>query len=217
MKQYTKIFKLLVALGLLAMSACGGGAAAKATVDTAPIYTQLASTALALQTQTALANPTTTNTPQASPTSEAINTPLITDTPLPGTPSATPLALNTPKATSQASCDNMQYIADVTYPDGYIAAPGEYMIKTWTVKNLGPCTWNKNYALVFGWGGVGTDWSDIGSVNLTKDVDPGETIDISVSLAAPKASGEYGAYFVLQNDKGINFPSVPLTIFIKVQ
>jgi hypothetical protein len=218
MKQLSEISRLLIALCLLGLSACGGGAASTATVDTAPIYTQLASTALALQTQTVLARPTATITPQASSTPEATNPPASTDTPLPGTtPSATLPALKTPKNTSQASCDNMEYVTDVTYPDGYVAAPGEYMIKTWTVKNLGPCTWNKDYVLVFGWGGVGTDWNEIGAVNLTKNVLPGETIDISVSLTAPKAKGDYGAYFVLQNDKGVNFPSAPLTIFITVQ
>ena len=218
MKHIAKISGLLAALSLLALSACGGGPAATATVDTAPIYTQIASTALALQTQTVLAKPTSTNTPEVSATPEATNTPLITDTPQPGTPSVTATVLKTPKATSQASCDNLQYIADVTIPDGYAAVPGEDMIKTWTVKNLGPCSWNKNYALVFGWGGVGTNWSTtVGSVNLTKNVAPGETIDISVSLEAPKAKGDYGAFFVLQNDKGINLSSSPLTIFIKVE
>ncbi len=83
----------------------------------------------------------------------------------------------------------MQYVADVTIPDGYVAVPGEVMIKTWTVKNLGPCSWNQDYALVFGWGGVGTNWDTIGSVNLTNKVAPGETIDISVSLRSPQGQG----------------------------
>jgi hypothetical protein len=218
MKHLIKISWLLIAIPLLALSACGGGGlAATPTVDTAPIYTQIAATALAMQAQTALAVPTATNTPQASPTPEVTSTPQSADTPLPGTASATPAGASTPKATSQASCDNMQYVADVTYPDGYVATPGEYMIKTWTVKNLGPCTWNKDYGLIFGWGGVGTNWKKIGFVNLTKVVKPGETIEISVSLTAPEDAGEYGAFFVLQNDKGVNFPSTPLTVYIKVQ
>jgi hypothetical protein len=218
MQRITIISWLFIAITLLALSACGGGSvAATPTIDTAPVYTQIAATALSLQTQTAQAIPIATNTPKVSPTPKATNIPLITATPPPGTPTATRLALKTPLTTSQASCDNMQYIADVTYQDGYVAAPGEYMIKTWTVKNLGPCSWNKNYGLVFGWGGVGTDWKNVGFVNLTKDVAPGETIDISVSLEAPKASGNYGAFFVLQNDKGNNFPSAPLTISITVR
>ena len=106
MKRLTKISWLLIALTLLGLSACGGGsAAATPTVDTALIFTQIASTALALQTQTVLAMPTATSTPQISATPQKTNTPLITDTPLPGTvsASATPLPLNTPLATSQTS------------------------------------------------------------------------------------------------------------------
>jgi hypothetical protein len=181
------------------------------TVDTAPIYTQIASTARALQTQTALAMPTDTVTPQASPTSEATNTPLFTDTPLPGTPSATP------KVTSQASCDNMEYVSDVNYPDGYAATPGEVMDKTWRVMNAGPCTWNLNYRLVWGWGGDGTDWQNA-RVNVYKIVPPGESIELTLSLKAPTLHGEYSAFFVLQNDKGINFPpGQVVSFFIKVQ
>ena len=221
MKRLTKISWLLIALTLLGLSACGGGrAAATPTVDTALIFTQIASTALALQTQTVLAMPTATSTPQISPTPQKTNTPLITDTPLPGTvsASATPLPLNTPLATSQTSCDNMKYIADVTIPDGYVAAPGEVMKKTWTVQNLGPCTWTQNYKLIFGWGGQGTNWNTTQPVNLSKVVAQGENIDITVSLSAPSASGEYVAVFKLQNDKGFNFPQgqqVTIDIVVK--
>jgi hypothetical protein len=126
--------------------------------------------------------------------------------------------MNTPLATSQATCDNMAYVADATIPDGYVAAPGESMKKTWTVKNLGPCTWNQDYKLIFGWGGQETDWSTIHPVNLTKDVTPGGNIDITISLSAPSASGEYVAAFKLQNDKGINFPpgqQVTIDIVVK--
>ena len=216
MKSLTKISWLLMAFSLVVLSACGGGnAAATPTVDTGPIYTEIASTALALQTQTAQAVPTATDTPQASSTPEATNTPLITDTPLPGTASATPLVLNTPKATSQVSCDNMAYVADATIPDGYVAAAGEIMKKTWTIKNLGPCAWNQDYLLVFGWGGVGTDWNTAAPVHLSKVVHPGETVDISVTLRAPHPSGVYGAFFRFQNDNGFNFGPT-LTIDIKV-
>ena len=220
MKHFTKISWLLIAFALLTLAACGGGgAAATPTVDTAPIITQIALTALALQTQTAMAIPPTqaiTNTPKASATPETTNTPLITGTPLPGAPSATPLALNTPKATLQAGCDNMVGVTDVTIPDGYAAASGEVMVKTWRVKNLGPCTWNQDYLLVFGWGGQGTNWNTTKSVNLSDVVLPGDTIDISVTLTAPTDSGEYAAAFRLQNDNGFNFGPAQ-TIDIKVK
>ncbi len=219
MKHLSKISWLLIAFALFSLPACAGGSpSATPTVDTAPIYTQIASTALALQTQTSLALPTATNTPQVSPTQAVTNTPLITDTPLPGTPaaSATPLSLTTPLATTQASCDNMAYVADATIPDGYVAAPGEIMKKTWTIKNLGPCIWNQDYILIWGWGGIGTDWSKTAPVNLSKVVQPNETVDITVTLRAPSTSGVYGCYFRFQNDKGFNF-GPPLTIDISVK
>jgi hypothetical protein len=216
LKRLSRIYGLITAFSLLALSACGSGPIATATVDTASIYTQIASTALALQTQTALAKPTATNTPQASSTPHPTNTLQASDTPLPSTPPAISLASKTPKPITQTSCDNMLGVADVTIPDGYIAAPGEVMDKTWSIKNLGPCTWTKDYALAFAYGGDGTDWSDTKPAYLSGVVKPGGTIAITVSLKAPKASGTYGAYFKLKNDKGFFFGNV-VWITIQVQ
>jgi len=217
MKRHMKIFWLLTALALLGLSACGaGGLIATPTVDSALIFTQIASTALALQTQTVLAMPTATSTPQVPPTAQMTNT--ATSLPGMGPATATPLALTTPLASSQAGCDNMKYIADVTIPDGYVAAHGEVMKKTWTVQNLGPCTWNQNYVLIFGWGGQGTDWNTAQPAHLVKVVAPGENIDITVPLKAPSTPGEYVGTFKLQNDKGVNFPpGQQLTIDIVVK
>ena len=222
MKRLMKISWLLIALALIGLPACGGGSTATTpAADSAPVFTQIASTALALQTQTVLAMPTATSTPQVSPTPEITNSLLITNTPLPGlaAATATPRTLTTPLATTQASCDNMAYVADVTILDGYVAARGELMKKTWTVKNLGPCIWNQDYKLIFGWGGQGTDWStSVQPVNLSKVVAQGETIDITITLSAPSAPGEYVGVFKLQNDKGINFPpgqQVTIDIVVK--
>ena len=217
MKKLTKISWLLMTLALLALPACGGGGLATTpTVDTAPIFTQIASTALALQTQTLMAAPTATDTPQASPTLNATNTPLPTGTLLPGTPSVTVTATKAPLATGGPACDNMAYVADLTIPDGYVAVPGEIMDKTWNIKNTGPCTWNQDYVLIFGWGGAGTAWDGIKPVHLFNPVKPGETYEITVTLKAPTAKGQYGAIFRLQNDKGINFGS-DLSILINVK
>ena len=129
MKRITKISWLLMAFTLLALSACGGGAAT--AVDQSPIFTQIASTAQALQTQVAQAaapainipevspTPAPTNTPEVPPTPEATNTPLITDTPaatntpLP-TPTNTPRPANTSAPANQALPTLINVSMDVT-------------------------------------------------------------------------------------------------------
>jgi hypothetical protein len=207
MKRLTKLSWLWMAFLLPALSACGAGKVAT-PVDMAPIYTQIASTALALQTQTARAVSNATDTPQVSVPSEGTPTPLLTGTSLPGTPSATPVVLatlNTPQATSQTSCDNMVGVTDVNYPDGYSASPGEVMDKTWRIKNLGPCTWNKNYVLAYGYGGAGTDWNTASPGQIDNPVLPGASVEITIVLKAPSAKGAYGAYFRMMNDKGFFF------------
>jgi hypothetical protein len=104
----------------------------------------------------------------------------------------------------------------VTYPDGAEVFAGAPFDKTWKVKNLGPSTWNKNYRLIFGWGGVGTTWNTTPSSHLTASVLPGESIEITVTLKAPTATGSYGASFRLQNDKGYNFGDT-LTVIVIVK
>jgi hypothetical protein len=109
----------------------------------------------------------------------------------------------------------MAYVSDVTIPDGYPAAVNEYLHKTWKIKNLGPCKWNTGYHLVFAYGGEKTNWKTSSPGGVGGEVLPGETIDITIDLNTPSVSGEYGAFFRMQNDKGVFF-GAPVTIYIKV-
>jgi len=224
MSRFTKVLWVLTALTLLGLSACG--TASTPTQDPAALYTQLAATVLANLTQTALAassTPVVTETPLASPTlaasntpllsptppsgtpAEPTNTPLLSPTPGPGVPTATPLALATLRPPSQTPCDNAAFVKDVTFPDGSTVAPGQVFVKTWEFQNLGPCTWTTDYVLIFGWATDGTDWNQMAPRNFPAEVKPGETMDISITLHAPTATGGYAAWYRLQNDKGYNF------------
>jgi hypothetical protein len=208
---------LLMVLVMLGLAACGSKAP---TTDPSLAYTQIWLTVEAARTQTSAAEsptPTLTSTPFVSATPLASNTPLISSTPLPGTPSVTAFSISTsPAGTQAATCDNMQGVADITYPDGSEVPSGAIFVKTWSVKNIGPCTWDKKYRLVFGWGGDGTNWNKTPSSYLTSTVLPGETIEISVSLKAPTTLGKYQAAFRLQNSNGYNFgPTQTVVVVVK--
>ena len=215
MSRITKITWLGMVLLFLGLAACGGAAP---TPDPALAMTQIWQTVEVAQAQTALAaspTPRMTDTPAVSPTPESTNTPLITSTPLSGIPSFTPGG-SVSLGTQSAVCDNAVGVADVTYPDGSEVPAGESFIKTWRVKNLGPCTWSTKYRLIFGWGGAGTTWSKTPSTAFTASVLPGETIEISVTLTAPTTAGNYSASFRLQNDNGYNFgPAQTVVIVVK--
>jgi hypothetical protein len=233
MFRMTKVLWLLSASLLLALSACGGAAP---TVSPEVLYTQIAQTVLAQIAETAQAaspTPEATGGPLASPTLEATHTPLLSDTPPSGaqeatntpllsptpglgTPSATPFTIATLPPPAAASCDNAAFVADVTYPDGAAVDGGSTIIKTWRFKNLGPCSWNRNYNLVFGWGGTGTDWASRFPVNFPAVVNSGDTMDISIRLFVPRKTGGYGVYCRLQNDKGYNFgPQFAVFVVVK--
>ena len=145
------------------------------------------------------------------------NTPLITDTLLPGAATASPFVISTATVavTKSSTCDNAQFVSE-TYTDGSVISPGAVFVKTWTYKNLGPCTWNQDYKLIYGYAGDGTNWNTTPATFFPSLVVPGDKVDLSVTLTAPSTPGNYIAYFRLQNDNGFNFGDPPyLSITVK--
>lgn len=136
--------------------------------------------------ETAMA-PSPTDTPSST------NTPLAT-TALPAT---TSLTLDT--TTPAVGGDRAEFVADVTVPDGTIFSAGEVFEKTWRLKNAGATTWTTAYSLIF------IDGELMGApamIPLSKEVPPGESIDISVSMVAPTKPGTYRGYWKLRNANG---------------
>ena len=216
MLSLTKLTWLVILIALCGLAACNGATPA---TDPSLAFTEIWETVAVAQTLTARftsPTPSMTNTPLISPTLHATNTLLPTTTPLPGTPSVTPFKVSTPAGIQPAAIDNSIGVADVTYPDFAEVVAGADFIKTWRVKNLGPSTWNTDYRLIFGWGGVGTDWNTTPPAHLTATVLPGETIEISVELTAPTEAGTFAAAFRLQNDKAYNFgPEQTVVVTVK--
>jgi hypothetical protein len=94
-------------------------------------------------------------------------------------------------------------------------APGQPFTKIWRIRNAGTCTWTSNYRVAFDHGdgiGVLTGYSQ----SLTGGmVPPGQTVDISVNLVAPSASGTYRGDWAVKDQNGLTF--MTFVVIIKVQ
>lgn len=99
-------------------------------------------------------------------------------------------------------CNAASFIADVTIPDGTYINPGAPFTKTWRLKNTGTCAWTPTYALAYF---TGERMGNTQPVFLSRWVSPGQSIDVSVTLTAPTASGTYRGYWKLQNTSGVMF------------
>ncbi|MFN8411982.1 MAG: NBR1-Ig-like domain-containing protein [Anaerolineales bacterium] len=114
-------------------------------------------------------------------------------------------ATNTPILSSPvpvSRCDAAAFLADVTYPDGSLVARKNTFVKIWRIQNVGTCSWTTSYALVF-YGGDGMNGP--AATALTKTVNPGEYIDIPVTLTSPNTDGHYRGYWKLRNASGALF------------
>lgn len=107
-----------------------------------------------------------------------------------------------PAATATQDCDKADFVADVTIPDGTALDPNESFTKTWRLKNSGTCSWTPSYTVVFS---NGDSMGGPSSQALTGNVNPGQTMDISVNLKAPATDGNYTGYWKLRNAAGVTF------------
>lgn len=99
-----------------------------------------------------------------------------------------------------ATCYWAQFIADVTIPDGTSFTPGTAFKKTWRLKNIGTCAWNSSdVSLIFD---SGEKMGAASSVALSTTVNPGQTVDITVDMAAPSSAGHYFGYWKFKSTQG---------------
>jgi hypothetical protein len=212
---------LLTLLTALALSACTLPASTPDGAATLQaVYTAQSATLQAMKT------------PGLPPTSPALPTFIIPTLPpqnaLPSQttaaahsiPSITPLPilLTVTSTSAPTYCDWAAFIKDVTVADGTTFAPADQFTKTWRIQNIGTCTWTSAYSLVFS---SGNSMGGPTSVRLPGNVNPGETVDLSVKLSAPSALGSYQGYWFLRNASGVlfglgNSAQKPLYVDIKV-
>jgi hypothetical protein len=207
MKKALKLIWVLLLAATVLLAACRR-APAESSPTTQPeaVLTAAAQTAEAQLTE--LAEPTVTST--------LTPTPAVTLVPLTPSPTA---GLTLPAGTETApvgtvpvatSGDLAEYWADVTIPDGTNFGPGESFTKTWRIINSGTTTWTTDYSLAY----LGGDqMSGPASVALTTTVAPGDTVDVSVDMAAPEASGNYQGFWKMRNAAGAFFD---FAVFVEI-
>lgn len=190
----------VVFLGLV-ISGCNIPANNQSGTRVNAVFTAAAETVEAKLTQIPLApsqaaTPTTSIIPTDAPTDLL---PTITTAPTQADVTSTPnpTATNSPEPTK--ACDAAQFIADVTIPDGTIVKTNDFFTKTWRFKNIGTCTWDSSYALVFD---VGDQMGGPTNVPLPVSVAPGQEVELSVEFQAPAKSGSYRSFWRLRNPSG---------------
>jgi len=92
-----------------------------------------------------------------------------------------------------ASPPKAHFIRDVTATDGSTWRPGQRILKTWSMKNVGKVCWPRETKLVFINGTVQPS-DDQPLIPLAA---PGETVDISVKVQLPNKPGRYTGYYRL--------------------
>lgn len=143
--------------------------------------------------------------PSPTPTINLPILPTLTDTPRPThTPSLVAPA-PTPTVYDQG-CNLANFVGDVSVSDGASFTPGTVFVKTWRIRNTGTCTWTPGYSLVFL---DGDDMDGPSLVGLAGSVRPGETVDVSVQLAAPQSPGFYQGRWMLRSADNRFFSAIP--------
>ena len=113
-------------------------------------------------------------------------------------------------ATPPQCWDGMKFVADVTYPDNNMKSPafvkpGDGFVKTWRVQNAGTCTWTPKYRLIYAYGNVDGAQMNGQPLNIAGNVIPGQTIDLSVTLIAPREALTYQGFWQIENIDGRRF------------
>jgi hypothetical protein len=199
MSKSSRLVSIILFLALL-LSACNlpGSTQESDSNSAGAVLTAAAQTVEANLTQAAVQNPTAVPVIPTSTTAPPTIT-LAVPSPTSGAPAAT--------ATSD--CDDGDFVTDVTIPDGTVLDPNETFTKTWRLKNSGTCSWTPSYAVVFS---NGDSMDGPATQALTGNVNPGQTMDISVNLKAPASPGDYTGYWKLRNAAGVTFATFYVTI-----
>lgn len=126
--------------------------------------------------------------------------PVVEDTPQ---PTATQVPDTATPSDTPIPCNLAKFVDDVTVPDGTEFEPGDTFTKTWSLRNVGSCSWTSGFDIVF----AGGDAMDAPSaVQITSGtVAPGQVVEVSVDMTAPGSAGTYRGNWQLRDPSDVLF------------
>ncbi|HSR31118.1 MAG TPA: transporter substrate-binding domain-containing protein, partial [Anaerolineae bacterium] len=119
-----------------------------------------------------------------------------------GQPQVLPTPTPAPTSTSApppACVDSLALVKHLTQEGDM--KPGQAFAKGWQVQNTGTCTWDTNYRLVW----VSGHKMGGEPVAVARQVKPGDTYDLQISLIAPPKPGSYQGVWQMENGQGAAF------------
>ncbi len=142
--------------------------------------------------------------PPEPPTAPATLPPTLT--PLPASPTPLPFP-----------CYQAAILADISAPPNSVLPVGAAFVKTWNIRNSGACPWSTQFSLVLSGGdpmGTATIFP-IGS-----QIEPGENLNLSITLTAPGFPGVHQGNWFLRSPNGEMFGSgpngdIPLQVIVR--
>ncbi len=182
------------------------------TVDPGAINTMIIQTANAAATQTAAALPSSTPTPIITPT-RSTATPTLTPTSTVIFLFFSPTALKIPSLTNAPASGSFAcQVVKTTPANGSQFSPRQDFGTVWEVKNIGKKKWDRttvNYAY-----STGDKIHKISSYDLSKNIQVGGTIELTVDMQAPKDPGTYNTTWTMQSGSR-TFCPLTLTIVVR--
>jgi hypothetical protein len=140
-----------------------------------------------------------TNTPEPSPTPTIPPTATFTSAP---SPTEAPVLTSTSVAVVPTCTNRATLVRHLSFADNSSIYNGRFFGKAWRIQNTGTCTWTTAYAFVFA---SGEQLSAPAETPLTRDVPPGDTIDIQILMRAPDVANTYTGNWMLRDPNGVLF------------
>jgi hypothetical protein len=139
-------------------------------------------------------------TPWGSETAPAGGTP-IKPSPTGPTPTTDPTSLLT--RTLVGKCPAAFFVGDIgPIQDGAEVKANTTFTKTWDIRNIGMCTWDRRYQLFF-YSGQHMNGPD--AVDFPEIVAPNQNIWLSVTMVAPQSTGVHIGRWYLRDADGRRF------------